>query len=174
MIPQLGADPEAPFPACDSALPEPDGLLAWGGDLHPARLTRAYRRGIFPWYSAEQPILWWCPSRRAVLLPEDVYVSRRLARKLRQDRYRVTADQAFEAVIDGCARPRLGQPGTWITPDMRAAYLRLHEGGLAHSVEVWDGERLVGGIYGLAIGSAVFGESMFSEVPDASKLALVA
>lgn len=173
MIPQLGADPDAPFPDPGSALPEPDGLLAWGGDLHPRRLLRAYRQGIFPWYSADQPILWWCPARRAVLFPSEVHVSRRLGRLLRQQRFSITADRAFDEVVAGCALPRSKQPTTWITPAMQRAYGRLHQAGHAHSVEVWQAGELAGGIYGIALGGLFFGESMFSAVRDASKVALV-
>ena len=166
------ADPTA-FPPATLALDDPDGLLAVGGDLSPERLLAAYRQGIFPWYSEGQPILWWSPDPRTVLYPDRIHVSRRLARTLRRTALRFTADHAFEAVVAGCAEPRTGQGGTWITGAMAQAYARLHRLGRAHSVEVWDGDRLVGGIYGVAMGRVFFGESMFSRVRDASKMAMV-
>jgi leucyl/phenylalanyl-tRNA--protein transferase len=172
MIPQLGSDPAEAFPDPETALEYPDGLLAWGGDLHPQRLLSAYANGIFPWYSGDQPILWWCPSTRCVLYPDDIHVSRRLHRQLKQGRYRVTADRAFEQVIHGCALPRAGQESTWITPEMTAAYCLLHHLGHAHSIEVWREDDLVGGLYGLSIGRVFFGESMFSLAPNASKVAM--
>lgn len=174
MIPRLGPDPASSFPEPDQALDFPDGLLAWGGDLDPIRLSNAYRSGIFPWYSADQPILWWCPSRRCVLPPGEVHVSRRLRRIMRKRDFTVRADTAFPAVIAGCALPRKAQDSTWITPEMVAAYTRLHRMGIAHSVEVWRGDELAGGLYGLAFGRMFFGESMFSQAADASKIALVA
>jgi leucyl/phenylalanyl-tRNA--protein transferase len=174
MVPRLGANPASPFPPVETALSEPDGLLAWDGGLEPERLLNAYRSGIFPWYSGDQPILWWSPSRRCVLKPSQVHVSRRLARLIRQRRYRVTVDLAFGQVVAGCALPRPRQDTTWITPEMAAAYQTLHQLGYGHSVEVWSGDEVVGGIYGLSLGQMFFGESMFSLVPDASKLALVA
>ena len=172
-LPQLEADPNAPFPPADAALREPDGLLAFGGDLTPERLLNAYRHGIFPWYSAGQPILWWCPDPRMVFRTDGVRLSTRFRRSLRSCEWLVRADTAFAEVIDACAHmPRPGQRGTWITPDMRGAYLRLHGLGHAHSVEVFDGPRLVGGIYGVAIGRMFFGESMFSGASGGSKIAL--
>jgi leucyl/phenylalanyl-tRNA--protein transferase len=174
MIPQLDPDPAAPFPAPEDAMASPDGLLCWGGDLDPVRLTHAYCQGIFPWYSEDQPILWWSPAHRCVLFPADLYISGRLARLIRQQRYRVSADTAFREVIAGCAEPRASQDSTWITDDMIEAYCRLHRMGTAHSVEVWEDEKLVGGIYGLSIGRVFFGESMFSRARDASKVALAA
>ncbi|MEQ1801654.1 MAG: leucyl/phenylalanyl-tRNA--protein transferase [Gammaproteobacteria bacterium] len=165
-------DPPDHFPDPSGATTEPDGLLAIGGDLAPERLLAAYRRGIFPWYEEGQPILWWSPDPRAVLLPEQLHVSRSLRRKLRSDRFRVSVDVAFGKVIDACATIR-ATAGTWITPDMRAAYFRLHELGHAHSIETWLGPDLVGGLYGIAIGGVFFGESMFSRETDASKVALV-
>ena len=162
------------FPAPDFALREPDGLLAVGGDLGPARLMAAYRRGIFPWYSAGQPILWWSPDPRAVLRPSDVHVSRSLRRSARRAPVEITVDRAFEAVMAACAEPRHGEGGTWITLDMKHAYAKLHELGFAHAIECWDGGMLVGGLYGVALGRMFFGESMFSRRTDASKLALVA
>ena len=172
VIPQLGVDPSTPFPDPMEALVSPDGLLAWGGDLDPVRLTNAYHRGIFPWYSEGQPILWWSPALRCVLFPADIYLSRRLHRLIRQQKYRVSADRAFEQVIQGCALPRAGQDLTWISPAMTEAYTRLHQMGIAHSIEIWAGDELVGGLYGLSIGRVFFGESMFSQVSDASKLAM--
>ena len=174
MIPILARDPESPFPPTDQALDYPQGLLAIGGDLSPARLINAYRQGIFPWYSQGQPILWWSPAPRCVIVPDRVHVSRRLRRRYNQGRYSVTADQAFAQVIEACTAPRRDQPETWITPEMQSAYNRLHEIGVAHSVEVSVNGELAGGIYGLALGRVFFGESMFSRYVDASKVALVA
>jgi leucyl/phenylalanyl-tRNA--protein transferase len=154
---------------------EPDGLLALGGDLSPERLLAAYASGIFPWYSDETPILWWSPDPRLVLDPRSLHVSRSLARTLRRRRYQVRSDTAFAEVIARCAsKARPGQSGTWITSDMVEAYQRLHELGFAHSFESWEGETLSGGLYGISLGSAFFGESMFADRPDASKVALVA
>lgn len=171
--PLLPADPEAPFPPADFALREPDGLLAIGGDLSPARLLNAYRHGIFPWYSEGQPILWWSPDPRMVLRTDGVRLSRRFRRWLRRSEWTLRADTDFAAVIRACARtPRSGQRGTWITAEMEAAYLELHRLGHAHSVEVFDGERLAGGVYGVAVGRMFFGESMFSEESGGSKVAL--
>lgn len=166
-------DPPDAFPDPTAALRQPDGLLAAGGDLSIERLLRAYRSGIFPWYEAGQPILWWSPDPRAVLFPGELRISRSLQRTLRRGRFVATADQAFPAVIEACAAPRRGQPGSWITPEMNFAYTRLHELGYAHSVEVWLDAKLAGGIYGVAIGKVFFGESMFSHERDASKVALV-
>lgn len=173
-LPRLGADPDAPFPQAASALAEPNGLLALGGDLHPRRLLNAYRHGIFPWYSHGEPILWWSPDPRAVFETTRFALPRRLRRTLRAgSAWRLSADRAFEAVIAACASsPRPGQSGTWITPQMRAAYVRLHQLGHAHSVEVWNGPRLAGGIYGISVGTVFCGESMFSGESGASKLAL--
>ncbi len=163
---------ELVFP--DPALAEPEGLLAVGGDLSPERLVLAYQQGIFPWYSEGRPILWWCPRPRLLLLPEELRVGRTLRKRMKKAPYRITLDTAFEAVVDACAgTPRPDQGGTWITDDMRAAYAQLHRLGIAHSVEAWDGERLVGGLYGLALGTAFFGESMFARADDASKIAFV-
>ena len=163
---------EAPFPDVELAEREPDGLLAVGGDLEPARLINAYHRGIFPWYSKGQPILWWAPDPRTVLFPERLKVSRSLRKTLRKGWFEVSVDQAFADVVEACGAPRKGEDGTWILPDMMRAYLRLHRGGWAHSVEVWQADRLVGGLYGVALGQVFFGESMFSRVSDASKVAL--
>jgi leucyl/phenylalanyl-tRNA---protein transferase len=161
------------FPPVELASRE--GLLAVGGDLQPQRLIEAYRRGIFPWYNEGQPILWWSPDPRAVLLPTQVKVSRSLRKTLRSEKFRVTFDTNFRTVVQACAgpRPRYPQGGTWITPAMLDAYVELQRLGHAHSVETWDGERLVGGLYGVALGGAYFGESMFSHATDASKVALV-
>lgn len=174
MIPILSADPESPFPDIREALEVPPGLLAAGGDLSPTRLINAYRHGIFPWYNQDEPILWWSPAPRCVIYPDQVHVSRRLARRYNQDEFRLSADQAFEQVIRACAKSRRDGEGTWISADMIEAYCRLHTLGVAHSLEVWRGEQLVGGIYGLAMGAVFFGESMFSKATDASKIALVA
>ena len=174
MIPILAADPESPFPPAEQALDNPQGLLAAGGDLSPARLINAYRHGIFPWYSGEEPILWWSPAPRCVLYPQKVHLSRRLKRRFNQGRYSLSADRAFVEVIKGCAGPRRDYDETWISDDMLTAYIRLHELGVAHSVEVWVDNELAGGVYGLALGRMFFGESMFSEREDASKIALVA
>ena len=156
----------------DPELAEPDGLLAVGGDLSPARVVAAYAQGIFPWYSPGSPILWWSPDPRMVLIPGEMHVSRSLRRTLRSGRYQVRADTAFERVIRRCAeKDRPGQDGTWIVPEMVDAYLRLHRRGLAHSVEAWEGGELAGGLYGVSLGAAFFGESMFADRPDASKAA---
>lgn len=157
------------FPPLNRALREPNGLLAAGGDLSPARLIQAYRHGCFPWFQDGQPILWWSPDPRTVLFPEELHVSRSLEKCLRQQRYKVTLDQQFSRVIQACAAPRTYADGTWITTPMQAAYLQLHEQGIAHSVEVWQDEELVGGLYGLAMGQLFFGESMFSRADNASK-----
>ena len=164
-------DPAA-FPPAEDALREPDGLLAAGGDLRSQRLLAAYARGIFPWYDEGQPILWWSPDPRAVLWPEDLHVSRRLARALRKMDLRFSADSAFDAVIEGCAAPRANSSGTWITRDMIAAYGRLHEMGWAHSFEAWLGDDLAAGLYGIAIGRVFFAESMFTRADNASKAVL--
>jgi leucyl/phenylalanyl-tRNA--protein transferase len=161
------------FPDVEQALREPDGLLAVGGRLTPTRLQAAYRQGIFPWYSVGQPILWWSPDPRSVLFPERLKVSRSLRKTLRKGLYRVTYDTVFCEVIDACAAPRPEARGTWITPAMRRAYCRLYELGVAHSVESWHGGELVGGLYGVVLGRVFFGESMFSRMTDASKVALV-
>lgn len=161
------------FPPLDQALQEPNGLLAAGGDLDPRRLLAAYRHGCFPWYQDDQPILWWSPDPRTVLFPDELHVSRSLAKTLRQQKFKVTVDQAFDQVIAACAAPRDYADGTWITEPMQAAYRQLHTLGIAHSVETWQDERLVGGLYGLAIGRLFFGESMFSRTDNASKVAFV-
>ena len=174
-LPWLSADPQAPFPPVSMALRAPDGLLAFGGDLSPARLLNAYSHGIFPWFSEGEPILWWSPDPRMVFRSDGVRLSSRFRRSLRRCRWQVRADTAFADVISACAAtPRQGQRGTWITDDMHDAYLGLHRLGHAHSVEVFDGTHLVGGIYGVAIGRMFFGESMFSAESGGSKVALAA
>jgi leucyl/phenylalanyl-tRNA---protein transferase len=160
------------FPPPEQALEDPPGLLAAGGDLSPERLLAAYRRGIFPWYSAGQPVLWWSPDPRAVLFPEEFHRTRSLAKTLRNAGFSTSADRDFEAVIDGCAAPRSASPGTWITSDMRGAYLALHRLGYAHSIEAWRDGCLAGGLYGVRLGGVFFGESMFSAARDGSKVAL--
>lgn len=160
------------FPPLEQVLDEPEGLLAAGGDLSVPRLLAAYRRGIFPWYSAGQPVLWWSPNPREVLYPADFRCSRSLAKTLRNRGFVVTFDGDFAAVVDACAARREHSPGTWITPEMRAAYCELHSRGHAHSVEVRLGDALVGGLYGVLLGRMFFGESMFSRERDASKVAL--
>jgi leucyl/phenylalanyl-tRNA--protein transferase len=161
------------FPPVHLATPE--GLLAVGGDLSPERLLLAYQSGIFPWYSEDEPILWWSPDPRLVLYPEELKISRSLRKTIRRDRFRVSMDTCFAQVIQACGRTRVknGQ-GTWITPEMEKAYTRLHRLGYAHSVEIRHGNNLVGGLYGVSLGRCFFGESMFSTMPDSSKVALVA
>jgi leucyl/phenylalanyl-tRNA--protein transferase len=166
-----GAPPDQ-FPATEMAMHEPDGLLAIGGDLSEARLLAAYQRGIFPWYSDGEPILWWTPDPRCVLIPGEVHVSRRLARTLRSERYEIRLNTAFEQVLLGCAGPRSYTNETWITGPMAKAYGALHQRGHAHSIEAWRDGELAGGLYGVAIGRAFFGESMFSAQRDASKVVL--
>lgn len=167
------ARPDQPFPPLDSALHEPNGLLALGGDLSPTRLLTAYRHGVFPWYGPGEPILWWSPDPRCVFRLDAIHVSRSLHKLLNKCDYSVTLDRGFEAVIQACAAPRAGRGGTWLTPAMIAAYIRLHHEGWAHSAEVWHDGHLIGGIYGVALGRMFFGESMFSLAPNASKIALV-
>ena len=167
--------PGDPFPPSSHALSEPNGLLAVGGRLDTRTLLAAYRRGIFPWYEAPQPILWWTPDPRSVLLPEELHISRSLRRTLRRNAFSLSADCQFSAVMRACAEPRSVGGGTWIDEEMLRAYEALHKRGSAHSIEVHDSDRgLVGGLYGVAIGGAFFGESMFSRSTDASKVALVA
>ncbi|HXY77068.1 MAG TPA: leucyl/phenylalanyl-tRNA--protein transferase [Steroidobacteraceae bacterium] len=160
------------FPPLEQALEDPAGLLAAGGDLSSERLLAAYRRGIFPWYSPGQPVLWWSPDPRAVLFPEEFRVSRSLAKTLRNGGFSTSVDRDFPAVIDGCAAPRPASPGTWITSEMRSAYLELHRLGHAHSIEIYREGNLAGGLYGVRLGGVFFGESMFSRERDASKAAL--
>ncbi len=165
--------PHSVFPPLHQALQEPNGLLAAGGDLSPQRLLTAYKKGIFPWFSAGEPILWWSPDPRMVMFPADIKISRSLHKVLKQNRYTIRIDSAFSAVMRACAAPRHGQSGTWIHPDMIVAYENLHQQGWCHSVETWLDDELVGGLYGVAVGKVFFGESMFSRVNDASKIALV-
>ena len=160
------------FPDVSSALRDPDGLLAIGGDLRPDRIVDAYRRGIFPWYSAGQPILWWSPNPRCVLEPNNLKISRSLRKCLRKNIYRVTINQDFEQVISACGQARNGNSDTWITTEMLDAYITLHKSGYGLSVESWYGDELAGGLYGIVIGKVFFGESMFSQRTDASKVAL--
>lgn len=174
-VPALPDDPQGPFPPASSALRHPDGLLAIGGDLSPERLLNAYRHGIFPWYSEQQPVMWWCPDPRTVFRTDGVKLPSRFRRSLRQSTWTVRADTAFADVITACAdAARRGQRGTWIVPEMRAAYIEMHRLGHAHSVEVYDDLQLVGGIYGIAIGRLFFGESMYSARSGGSKVALAA
>lgn len=161
------------FPPVDTALAEPNGLLAMGGDLSATRLLEAYRHGIFPWFNPGEPILWWCPDPRMVLVPGEVRVTRSLAKRIRNGGFEVRVDSAFAEVMRACAAPREDAGGTWISPAMIAAYSRLFDAGYAHSVETWRDGRLVGGLYGVAIGRMFYGESMFSREGDASKVALV-
>lgn len=169
-IPWLSPD-DTYFPPTATALTEPDGLLAVGGDLSSARLLSAYRRGIFPWFEHGQPILWWTPNPRTVIFPNELHISRSLRKVLRRGDFTLSTDRAFEAVMRACAAPRAGASGTWIGPAMIAAYCELHRLGYAHSVEVWKDDQLVGGLYGLAQGRVFFGESMFSRANNASKVA---
>ncbi len=167
-------DPEdTEFPPVSQSLRDPNGLLAAGGDLSAERLTNAYRNGIFPWYDKDQPILWWSPDPRCVLFPEQLHISRSLTKSLKKHPYEISFDRDFMSVINACSSPRLGVKDTWITADMKDAYLQLHRQGVAHSVEAWKGSELVGGLYGLAMGKLFFGESMFSKERDASKIAFV-
>ena len=168
-------DPVNPvFPGPSSALTEPDGLLAVGGNLQPQTLLKAYREGIFPWYEEGQPVLWWSPAQRSIIRPGDLHISRSLAKSIRQGKFKVTTDQDFPTVIKNCAAPRAKSHGTWITVEMQRAYIQLNQLNHAHSLEVWLEDELVGGLYGVTIGSVFCGESMFSHVPDASKIALAA
>lgn len=165
--------PDQPFPAVETALDDPDGLLAVGGCLSAQRLENAYRQGVFPWFNEGEPILWWSPDPRWVLSPDGVKVSRSLGKRLRREEFGFTFDRVFDQVVAACGAPRAGADGTWISPEIRAAYLRLHQQGLAHSFETWQDNVLVGGLYGVAIGQVFFGESMFHNVTDASKAAFV-
>jgi leucyl/phenylalanyl-tRNA--protein transferase len=169
VIPWLDGD--APFPPIERALREPNGLLAAGADLTPDRLLDAYRQGIFPWFGADDPPLWWSPDPRMVLFSDEFHVSRSLGRVIRSRRFRVSMDTAFADVMAGCAGHRGRETGTWVTPPMIEAYCRLAALGHAHSVETWAGDALVGGLYGVAIGRMFFGESMFSRASNASKVA---
>jgi leucyl/phenylalanyl-tRNA--protein transferase len=171
MIPWL--DPESPFPPLETALARPNGLLAVGGDLSPSRLIDAYRRGIFPWFNEGEPILWWSPDPRMVLFPQELKISRSLRKTLKRGNYEIRADSAFKQVMEACAAPRGDQAGTWIHAEMIAAYEKLHEMGMAHSMETWIEGELVGGLYGVGQGKMFFGESMFFRASDASKIAFV-
>lgn len=171
MIPWL--NPNDPFPPLESALREPNGLLAAGGDLSPQQLIEAYSRGIFPWFNPGEPVLWWSPDPRMVLFPGELKVSRSLRKTLKKRDYEVRVDTAFRQVMKACAAPRDGHGGTWITPAMIDAYTELHRLGLAHSVETWMEGKLVGGLYGVSLGRMFYGESMFSLATDASKIAFV-
>lgn len=171
-LPQLARD-SLEFPPTSEALTDPNGLLAFGGDLSVKRLLAAYRLGIFPWFNPGQPILWWSPDPRTIFFPEEIHCSRSMQKFLRQTNWQVSIDVCFSRVIDACAETRANSSGTWITAQMKSAYNRLHEAGYAHSVEVWDGSELVGGIYGVALGKTFFGESMFSTATNASKTALI-
>ena len=163
-----------PFPAVEAALRDPNGLLCAGADLSVPRLLAAYRSGIFPWYSGDEPVLWWSPDPRMVLFCDELKVGRSLDKSVRNKGYRVTVDVCFEEVLFHCSKTRKDGAGTWLGKDMRKAYLALHRAGHAHSFETWLGEALVGGLYGVAIGRMFYGESMFSRATDASKVALVA
>jgi leucyl/phenylalanyl-tRNA--protein transferase len=174
MIPWLDAnDDNSPFPDVEAALIEPDGLLAAGGSLRPPRLLAAYRRGIFPWYNEGEPILWWCPSQRAVIFPERIHISHSLQKAMRKQPFAITRNQAFRDVVLGCSAPRKRSRSTWITPAMLEAYCVLFQLGYAHSIECWQNGELAGGIYGVQLSRIFFGESMFSRVANASKIALI-
>ena len=168
------ADPPESFPDIEMAFEAPNGLLAAGGDLSEPRLLHAYSRGIFPWFSQGQPILWWSPNPRCVIQPTNLHIPRRLARFFKNSGFQITFNSCFDNVIAGCSKDRLGQEGTWITDEMQEAYTILHKDGWAHSVEVWQSGRLAGGLYGVAIGKVFFGESMFSDDTNASKAAMFA
>ena len=170
-LPVIG--PRDPFPPVSRALRSPNGLLCAGADLSPRRIVEAYSQAIFPWFSEGEPILWWSPDPRMVLFPEELKVSRSLRKSVARGLYEIRTDTAFRAVMQACARPRCGQTGTWIVPEMIDAYTQLHRLGHAHSVESWRDGELVGGLYGVALGKVFFGESMFARAPDASKVALV-
>lgn len=170
MIAWLSRDSDR-FPPVSAALQDPNGLLAAGGDLSPQRLLRAYRNGIFPWYSPGDPILWWSPDPRCVLYTDRLHISRSLRKRLKRADYRVSFDRAFNTVLDACAAPRARESGTWISHEMQLAYAQLHRLGHAHSVEVWRENSLIGGLYGVSIGRMFYGESMFSRAPDGSKIA---
>lgn len=173
-IQSLDAFTPTVFPDPDTALPDPNGLLAFGGDLSPQRLVAAYSHGIFPWYSEGDPLLWWSPDPRCVFATDDVHVSHSLAKFLRKCGWQWSMDRAFDEVMHACAGPRKGDPGTWITRDMLTAYTNLHLLGHAHSLEVWDADALIGGIYGVSVGRMFSAESMFSRRTNASKVALIA
>jgi leucyl/phenylalanyl-tRNA--protein transferase len=169
---------DTPFPFVEKALASPNGLLAAGEDLSPERILDAYSRGIFPWYSEGEPVLWWSPNPRMVLFPDELKISRSLSKAVSSSKFEIRIDTAFRRVMEACAKPRPGQLGTWIVPELIDTYFRLHEMGFAHSVESWlpgdAGGELVGGLYGMALGKVFFGESMFARQTDASKVAMVA
>lgn len=172
MLPLLDpSNPYEAFPDSELAMDEPNGLLAAGGCLSTERLINAYQHGIFPWYSQGEPLLWWTPNPRLVIYPKNLKVSRSLRKTLRRGSFKVTFDRAFVEVIEQCSLPRDGYGGTWITEEMKWAYSALHQKGYAHSVEAWQDDHLVGGLYGVSIGAVFFGESMFSRVSNASKVA---
>lgn len=174
-MPIYGLDPtDIHFPDPCEALDDPNGLLAVGGDLSPVRLLEGYRNGIFPWYSPGDPILWWSPDPRTVLFPDEIIIHRSLRKTLKRQPFEICVNRDFAGVLEGCAAPREEQHGTWITQDMKQAYIRLHSMGYARSVECWQDDQLVGGLYGVSMGRVFFGESMFSRLSDASKIALVA
>ncbi len=173
LTPLNSANPYQAFPPANKALKEPNGLLAIGGCLSPPRLMNAYRNGIFPWFNPGDPILWWSPDPRLILFPEQLHISRSLQKTLNKNSFNLTLNQCFSDVMQACAEPRNEATGTWINADMLNAYQQLHNMGIAHSVEVWLDQRLVGGLYGVAIGQIFFGESMFHRVTDASKIAFV-
>lgn len=173
-LPWLDPDAEPAFPPVETALADPVGLLAAGGKLSPDWLVTAYSQGIFPWFEMGQPVLWWSPDPRLVLYPERVKISRSMRKLIRKQPYLITMDTNFAAVIHSCKSKRDSAAGTWITYEMQAAYIQLHELGLAHSIEVWAGSAIVGGLYGVALGKVFFGESMFSRQANASKIALIA
>ena len=174
-ISRLSVAPNSPFPPVENSLKEPNGLLAYGGDLSATRLLNAYHSGIFPWYEQDGPILWWSPDPRALFLSTRVHLSKRFRKELKSSTWHVTADTVFEKVIAQCATiPRAQQDGTWIHPEMQKAYLNLHNMGYGHSIEVFDGKDLIGGLYGVAIGKMFFAESMFSARSGGSKVALAA
>ena len=170
--------PDSPFPSVEKALNSPNGLLAAGNDLSPKRILDAYSRGIFPWFSEGEPVLWWSPDPRMVLFPDEFKISRSLSKAAGSGKFEIRIDSAFQRVMAACAEPRSGQKGTWIVPEMIASYSHLHAQGFAHSIESWlpngDGGELVGGLYGMALGKVFYGESMFARQTDASKVALVA
>jgi leucyl/phenylalanyl-tRNA--protein transferase len=172
MIPWIASSKE--FPPVDAARVEPNGLLCAGADLEPDTIIAAYSSGIYPWFSDDQPILWWSPDPRMVLFPTELKVSKSLAKTVSRNRFEIRFDSAFADVISACAEPRRKDGGTWIVPEMRAAYSALHARGVAHSIESWRDGKLVGGLYGLALGRMFFGESMFARETDASKVAFVA
>ncbi len=172
MIPWLQHSSD-PFPPIDQAIDDPNGLLAAGGSLSKQRLVDAYRRGIFPWYSPGEPILWWSPDPRCVLIPDQIHISRSMRKRLKKKDYSVVFDRDFPAVIDACSAPRRDADGTWISNQMKEAYCALHREGIAHSVEVYIDDELVGGLYGLSMGKLFFGESMFSRAKDTSKIAFI-